>query len=322
MSNSSSIFSYQLISQSMTIYFGFFTLITGFFGGLLNILVFMTLKTFRSTPCVFYLTTASVVNVTQLLTSLLIRILSYGFYVDPTRVSWFCKLRMFTVQYSALISLTCMSLAIVDQFVSMKHERLSSLQLAHRHVFISCIIFLIHGIPFLLYFGSVNDVCQIVDSSFAKYVSFFYFPLLLGFLPLIIMITFASLAFFTSRTNANRNRHIEISSRNRQLSAMVLVQAIFIVLLTVPYLIVNIYALTVDSLQQDPVLHARNNMIQSVTILFYYESYATPFYVFYAVSRRFRKQVGYVLIDIHFKRFQQAANNLNNNQVVPNTEIN
>ncbi|CAF1496625.1 unnamed protein product [Adineta steineri] len=35
-----------------------------------------------------------------------------------------------------------------------------------------------------------------------------------------------------------------------------------------------------------------------------------------------RNQVIYVLIDVHFKRFQQAANNLNNHQVTPGIEMN
>jgi hypothetical protein len=276
MSNSSTIIFFQFVTQQITIYFGLFILITGVFGDLLNILVFTTLNTFRNTPCVFYLTIASVVNAGQLLTSLLIRILSIGFYIDPTTTSWFCKIRVFLVQYCAVVSLTCTSLATIDQFISMTHRRLSSLQLAHRHIILACIISSIHGIFFLIYFDTPNGICAIINLNFEKYFSYFYFPILLGILPVITMITFALLAFFSIRTIANRHIHIERLSRDRQLTAMVLIQVVFIVVTTVPYIISNIYSLSFVT--TDQLLLARCNLINSITILFYYASSAVSFY--------------------------------------------
>ncbi|UJR37862.1 hypothetical protein I4U23_030552 [Adineta vaga] len=321
MSNSTELLFYQSLSRYVVIYAGLFILITGVVGGGLNILVFTTLKTFRHTPCVFYLTTTSIVNVAQLLISLLIRILALGFSIDLTQVSWFCKLRSFFVQSSALVSLACMTLATADQFVSMTHRRLSSLQLAYRHVLISCILILIHGITVLIYFDSPSSICGINNAGFAKYFSYFYFPVILGFLPIGMMIIFSLLAFFKTRSAASRNVHIEHLGRNRQLTAMVLVQVVFIVIFTVPYLISNIYVSAAATVSTDPVFLVRNNFLQLMTILLYYESYSTPCYVFCCVSKRFRKQVVHVLIEVHLKRFQQAANNFNNNQVAPEIEI-
>ncbi|CAF1464500.1 unnamed protein product [Adineta steineri] len=142
---------------------------------------------------------SSIVDTAQLLTSLLIRILSVGFLIDPTSISCFCKTRMFFAQFSILVAL-----------------------------------------------GFV-----------------------IGILPIIIMITFALLTFISIRTIASRNIYIERLGRDCQLTAMTLIYV--------------------------------------VSIMFFY-------YV--------RNQVIYVLIDVHFKRFRQAANKLTNNQVTPGMEMN
>lgn len=272
MPNSTITESFQLIIQQITIYYGLFILITGVFGCLLNILVFTTLKTFQRVPCIFYLTIASIVNVGQLLTSLLVRILAIGFYINLTAVSWFCKCRVFLLQFCALVSLICMSLATVDQFMSMTHRHLSSLQLAHRHIIMACIISSFHGIFFLIYYDTPHDVCEIINVNFAKYFSYFYFPVLLGLVPVLTMVIFASLAFFNIRTIASRHVHIIRLSRDRQVTAMVLVQVVFIVLSTVPYIISNIYSLSLVT--TDQLLIAQSYLANSITILLYYGSYA------------------------------------------------
>jgi len=273
--DSSIIITYNFLAQQITIYCSIFILIIGILGGLLNVLVFTTLKTFRKSPCIFYLTTASIVNVGQLLTSLLIRILSIGFQIDPTSISWFCKIRIFSVQFCALISLICMSLATIDQFISMSHRQLSNLQIAYRNIIIACIITTIHGIFFIFYYDTPNGVCQIVNLNFGKYFSYFYFPVFLGLAPVIIMITFALMAFFTIRTVASRQIHIERLSHERQITAMVLVQVIFIVILTLPYVISTIYTLSL--ITTDQILIARYYFVNTITILGYYGSYAVSF---------------------------------------------
>lgn len=267
----------QLIAQQTTIYFGLSILILGVIGGFLNILVFTTLQTFRKTPSVFYLTISSIVNIGQLLTSLLIRILSVGFHIDPTIISWFCKIRVFLVQFFAIISLTCMSLATIEQFISITHRQLNSLQIAFRNVILTCLIATLHGIPMLIYYDTPNGICTIININFTKYFTYFYFPFLLGFAPVIIMITFASIAFIYTRTIRGRQIHIERLSRDRQITAMVLVQVVCIVILTLPYIITNIYTLSLVT--TDKILTTRVYLVNTITILLYYTSSAVSFLI-------------------------------------------
>jgi len=270
--DSSIIATYYFLAQEITIYCGLFIATLGVFGGLLNVLVFTTLKTFRKTSCIFYLITASIVNVGQLLTSLLIRILAVGFHIDPTSISWICKIRIFSIQFCGVISLACMSLATIDQFMSLSKQHVSNLYTAHRNIMIACILITIHGIFFLIYYDTPNGVCVIINPNFEKYFSYFYFPVVLGFAPVTIMVTFASIAFYNTRTIASRRVHIERLSRDRQITAMVLVQVVFIVLLTVPYIICNIY--TMSLVTKNELLIARLYLLNASTILGYYGSYS------------------------------------------------
>ena len=72
----------NFVSKQITIYFGSSILILGIIGGLLNLLVFLSLKTFRESSCAFYLTIMSAVNVGQLITGLLTRVMDVGFSIE------------------------------------------------------------------------------------------------------------------------------------------------------------------------------------------------------------------------------------------------
>jgi hypothetical protein len=87
MSTSSNFSSLVLASQLVTTYSGILILIAGVIGGFLNLVVFLSLQTFRQNSCAFYLTVMSFVNIGNLLTGLLSRIMIYGFDIDWTQIS-------------------------------------------------------------------------------------------------------------------------------------------------------------------------------------------------------------------------------------------
>jgi len=78
--------------QQMIIYSGISVLIVGLIGNCLNLIVFLSLKTFRQNSCVFYLTMMSIANIGQLITGLLTRIMISGVDIDWTQfVLFYCK---------------------------------------------------------------------------------------------------------------------------------------------------------------------------------------------------------------------------------------
>ncbi|CAF1025253.1 unnamed protein product [Rotaria sordida] len=106
-------------TDEITIYLGIPILVIGVLGRILNIIIFMSLKTFRQNSCAFFLTIMSFVNIGQLLLSLFSRIVIIGFNVDWTDSSLtFCKFRYYCLQICALTSYTCMCLATIDQFLA------------------------------------------------------------------------------------------------------------------------------------------------------------------------------------------------------------
>ncbi|CAF1663945.1 unnamed protein product, partial [Adineta ricciae] len=221
----------DIIIEELNIYVALLIFATGVIGGLLNIIIFSSLKTFRQTSTGFYLIVTSIFNVGQALSALSTRILETGFTVSITHLSWSCKLRTVLSQSCVLISLTNMSLATIDQFLSMSSRRhWSSLKLARRHSMLSCCVWAFHGIFAVIYWDVINGVCTTANGSvYRRYLSYFYTPVLLGCLPIVVMVTFSVLAFVKSRRLARRQVNIVRLSHERQLTAMALFQVAFIV---------------------------------------------------------------------------------------------
>jgi hypothetical protein len=260
-------------TQQINIYCGLFILISGVIGQLFNIIIFTSLKTFRSTSCAFYLTINSIVNAGELLTSLLVRILSEGFLIDPTGIAWFCKLRIYWALFFTLLSLTSLCLAAIDQFLSVtKFRHWSNLRLAQRHMIFASILWCGYCVSALVLWQSNHGICTIVNSIYGTYIRYFHFPVLSGCLPLTIMIVFSLLTFFNFRTTASQQMNIIRLSQDRQLSAMTLVQVIVIVITTLPWTISYIYALRWSSTNPDDI--AYDAFISTITALVFYGGYA------------------------------------------------
>ena len=227
--------SLTFISQQISIYFGIPVLVAGLFGGVLNSLVFLSLRTFRQSSCAFYLTIMSVVNIGQLLTGLLPRILISGYDVDWTITSpFYCKFRYFLYQTCSLISLTCICLATIDQYLAtcsnVRWQQWSSLKVAHRLIAIFAILWSLHGIPYLIYFAQVyypltnTIVCGITNDLFFKYFAYGFLLILTGFLPIFITILFAILAFRNVKQLVHQAVPVVRRELEKQLTMIVLVQ--------------------------------------------------------------------------------------------------
>ncbi|CAF5002935.1 unnamed protein product, partial [Rotaria sp. Silwood1] len=186
--------SLAFIAQEMCIYFGIPLLIVGTLGGLLNVIVFLSLRTFRQSSCAFYLTIMSIVNVGQLITGLLARIMITGFGIDWTQTSLiFCKLRYFLFPIAALISFTSITLATIDQYFATcfrpRWQQWSNIQVAHRLTAVSSIIWILHGIPYLIFFNqnlsptTGKATCASQNNIFLQDRTYFVALVLTGVLP-------------------------------------------------------------------------------------------------------------------------------------------
>ncbi|CAF4132982.1 unnamed protein product, partial [Adineta steineri] len=219
------------ISGIITTDIGLFILTTGLLGNILNIIVFLSLKTFRETSCAFYLTSASFANIIQLVATLFSRILITGYNIDLTQTSLFlCKLRPYVATIAPLMSISSMCFATIDQFTSLsvRWRHFNQRYIAAYLTIITLIFWCLVNIPVIIYnnitMASTNPVtwaCSITNANFSLYYNRFYISFLLGFLQLIIRIIFGLMAFINVRSLRNNQVPIIRLERDKQITSMV-----------------------------------------------------------------------------------------------------
>jgi hypothetical protein len=181
--------------------------------------------------------------------------------------------------------MTVICLATIDQYVSMStYRHYNNKRLAQRGIVLACIFWGLYGIPLLIYYDVQFGNCTSINPTYAIYIALVHFPVLRGFLPLSTMTTFSLLAFYSARTLNSRQINIVRLSRDRQLTAMTLFHAVFVVITTLPYIICYIYSLNQTS--TDPEQIARNNLIYTITILINYSSCTVSILVFFEIKER------------------------------------
>lgn len=319
-------------TSQINIYYGSFICIVGTIGGLLNILIFTTLKSFRETTCATYLIAATVYNLCQSF-ALFFWSTGVGLKLFSLNFSLFCKFRYFFPQYFVLVSHTCMCMAAIDQFLSQtRYRNFNSIRSARFHVLVPCIVWFIHAAFTFAYYESNGANCFLVNSTFFNYYTYFYLPFLLGFFPIIIITIFSLLALYKIVTNTDRQIDVVNANRDRQLSAMTLAHLLFVVISITPFVVVFVY--TLSNPAANPQMLARNQLILAITNLFSFQCQAVsvicfekskltdkifqyPLYIYCWASRRFRKQLIHVLFKLNVNQYCCEMNNLNNNQIAP-----
>jgi hypothetical protein len=233
------------LGEQITIYGGLLLVIIGVIGNGINVLVFSTVRTYRTTPCSFYFLFASIFNIIYTTINLISRIVSVGFVIDLTRTStsW-CKIRGFCIFTFSLITLTCSCLATIDQFFAtsrnVKLRRLSNIKWAHRIVVIVILIWCLHGIPVLLFYNisPVSMTCTITNSGYNIYLIVYLLGLICG-IPVSIMVIFGYLTY----RNIHLTRTLAERQADRQLAKMTLIHVFLVVFCMVPYSVFIAYNL-------------------------------------------------------------------------------
>ncbi|CAF1050216.1 unnamed protein product [Adineta steineri] len=282
---SSSIISLLAVaSKQITIYLGTLTLVAGVIGGLLNIIVFLSLRTFRKSSAAFYLTIMSICNVGQMFTGLLPRIMTSGFGINWSLTSLFyCKFRLYYFNVCATTSMTCICLAIIDQYLATSSRaqwRLwCNMKIARRSVLLFVLIWIIHNIPYLIYYDHVISTttgqvtCINTNNIFQQYA--IYGPtLIIGkILPIGITFVFGLLAYHNVQQLGYRTAPLVRRELDKQLTVMILVLIVFAFFTNMPYTIALILS-TTTQLTQDPVLSAQIQFAILVNTYFVYIYFA------------------------------------------------
>ncbi|CAF0910275.1 unnamed protein product [Adineta ricciae] len=317
--------SLSIAYQQVFIYMGIPILSLGLIGGFFNTLVFLSLRTFRESSCAFYLTVMSILNMGQLLTGLLSRILISGFNIDFTRTSLFyCKFRVFFFQFSVISSLACICLATIDQYIATctrpRWRQWSNIRLARRLLIGVIVAIIIEQISFLVFYDqkisypSNQTVCITTSTGFDQFTIYTNSLLLGNLIPVIITFIFGSLAYRNIQQLRYRTVQLVRRELDKQLSMMVLVQIFYISWTITPQLI--LYIVAVYGNIRDSTVRAQINLAYAISLCLYYSFFASPFYTYIIVSERFRRQFLHVIFRIHNNHQWRP------NRVHPNMPIN
>ncbi|CAF1372392.1 unnamed protein product [Adineta steineri] len=288
----------QTINSSsfiITVYVGYFTIITGLIGHIINILVFTQLKTFRKNQSAFYLTVGSFVDCWQLIFATTTRTVASTVGYDPTKTSlaW-CKLRTYLSISGSVVLTINQCFSAIDQYLSTNHyprlRQISTYKLAQRAVSGLLIYAIIYDIPFLI-FEDIQIICATFNPGFNYFFSFIHFCLINGFVPIFISSLFSFLAYQNVRRLVQR--HIALVRRrlDQQLTAMILVRVALFAITTIPYICFRIYQINNPVDQTNEFAVAVDQLIRSCFNAVYTMNNSGGFYVYYATSARFRRQV-------------------------------
>ncbi|UJR14473.1 hypothetical protein I4U23_001470 [Adineta vaga] len=291
-------------NQQIIRYCGISILFGGLIGGILNIIVFLSLRTFRQNTCAFYLTVLSIVNIMQLITGLFSRIMITGFNIDWTYNSLFyCKFRTFSFQLSSLMSFVCISFATIDQYLTTcspsRWPQWCTLKRARCMIVVALCIAFIQQSPCLIFYNLVHSnttdsiICDTTNMNFILYNSYFNYLILGNILPCSITFSFGLMTYYNIQQISYRTKPFIRRELDKQLSRMVLIQVVYTILSISPNGI--LYSILAFANIQDPVRFGQLRLGYSLMTILYYTCFASPFYIYICVSERFRRQVLYVL---------------------------
>ncbi|CAF1030214.1 unnamed protein product [Adineta steineri] len=327
MSSSSSVSDGILkFATQYSFYSGFIIFSFGVIGNALNLLVFTQLKLFRTNRCAFYITIESISNFFYQFLSISLTILTSIYGDDATGRSFiWCKLRFILGQTCALTTLYMICFTTIDQFFSTNHRfnlrQMCTLKLG-RYVSSMFICFaIIHSIAR----GSSYNIqptmgCIISNRIWIRYSTFFYYPILGGFLPIVSASSFSILAYINVRHIVRRQIPIVRRKLDKQITTMVLMRVIAFVCLVLPYITYSIYAINFPTSRSMPMAYAIGRLVQVIFTSIFITNYMINFYIFVIFSSRFRRQVKFVLVKKCWQRWKHWCYSINN-RIEPDNNI-
>ncbi|CAF1362437.1 unnamed protein product [Adineta steineri] len=320
--------SFVVIGKQVTKYVGIPIFVSGVVGGLLNLAVFFSLRTFRQSSCAFYLTIMSFVNIGQLFSGFLpLRIIYSLLNVNGTETSlFFCKFQVYLSQLCIGASFTCFCLAIIDQYLATcahpRWQQLCNIKLAHRLIIICILFWMLHGILPLIFYNHIQSPitnktsCTTTNTMFNNYRDYFFIPVLNGYMPIIIAGLFGVLAYRNIQQISYRTIPIVRRELDKQLTIMVLLQVFINIFILLPYTTIVAVATNI-SLTSDPIIQAKLQFTITIVVVIYNIYFSSSFYIYICASKRFRKQFLHVMYMIYSNRWKQPR--LGDNQVMPET---
>lgn len=272
--------SLNLLSQQLTVILGSIILISGIFGNLLNIFLFLSLGSVKNNACSFYIFIKSLFDLVTLIIGVSTRILTQGFRIDFTLSNrlW-CKFRISLLDITTLCSFSCLCFQSIDTFLSSSRSvlwrRKSNIKVARYLVLLFLCIWILLNIPYFLFqeliFNASTGTYRCVTTN-GIYALFRSYVILVGFyfiIPIIIVSVFGFLTYRQLQRLTIQQRR-SLSALTKQMVQMVLFQIITVLVFIAPHAIATIYFIATAAVNKSPFRLAVENVIQVVFNMYGY----------------------------------------------------
>ncbi|CAF0829228.1 unnamed protein product [Adineta steineri] len=306
------------LATQYSLYTGCVIFSFGVIGNVLNLLVFTQFKQFRTNRCAFYITIESISNLLYQFLTISLTILTSISGDDATgRFFIWCKFKNILAQICGLTTLYIICFSAVDQFFSTNHRfslrQMCTLKLGRYFAFILICFVIIHSIALGCSYD-IQPTLGCVPSNYVavQYLTYFFYPVLIGFLPIAIASSFSMLAYHNVRRIVRRQLPIVRRKLDKQITAMVLMRVIAFVFLLLPFITYRIYTINFPTSRSVSMTFAIGKLIQAILTSIYIINYAINFYLFLIFSSRFRRQVKVVLVKKCWQRWKYWCCSINN----------
>lgn len=224
-------------------------LVAGVIGNVLIVLTLTRLRLFRRNQCALYFNVESVVNTVALVYLFVDYRTQYddGSDLADYSLPW-CKIRSVVDQMTQLLPFAIICFAAFDQLLCTSHwytlRQMSTFRLAQVLLCLTACVAGAHSLPSVYLLRIISPIGCMTDNRTAiSYYLFFYYPVLVGGLPIIISSLFSMIAFRNVRRLVRLQVPLVRRKLDRQLTAMVFTRVIAFVLLYSPYVIYRTYTL-------------------------------------------------------------------------------
>ncbi|CAF1144558.1 unnamed protein product [Adineta ricciae] len=300
-------------SIQYSLYAGYLSIVVGVIGNALNILTLTGLKLFRNNRSAFYLAVESTANFFSQFLSIAVNILILlrGDDATGTNLIW-CRFRYTVSQTISLITSYTLCFAACDQFLSTNYQfnlrNICTIPLARYLTVIFACIWLTHSIIFVTFFEIQPPVgCVILNPIALQYSTYFFYPALVGLLPICIASLFNILAFRNVRRIVRRQLPIARRRLDQQMTAMVLMRVVMLVSLLLPYTLFRIYAVNFPIVPNQSLSYAIRRLFQAIVTSGIGFNNSFSCFVFMIVSSRYRHQVSFTLRKRCWRKMKSAC---------------
>jgi hypothetical protein len=267
-------------------------IVIGTIGNLLNIFVFIRLKTLRHMSISIFLISEFTSSLVLLWSSRFPRCILSITGVDPLVGSIvYCKIRWLFGRWGLNMPLTCLCLTSIDRFLSTsrnaRYRRLFTVQRAYLIVIIFSVAYLSICIPDSIYYSGYS--CTALANARAIFKQFLaYFDLsITNVLSMVVLSIFSLLTWY----NLWLTRHNRRNQLQQQVNRMMLAEFTMAIITTLPNFIYNIYTQITQFVEKSQLRLAEETLWTNVSVVLSFTMNVGTFYVYMIVSPAYRRNV-------------------------------